>query len=184
MLAPGLLVAAPPLDDPNFARSLVLLIAHSEEGALGIVINHAVAVGTVGDLLEQLKLGDRESHREPIHVGGPVHQEMGWIVYRPAGADALDGESRLSEEVAVSPSRDVLAAIGRDDGPQRFDLYVGCAGWGPGQLEEEVRQGAWLPVALDAGIVFDVPTEERWQAAFTRAGVDPAGFMGHTRGQA
>jgi putative transcriptional regulator len=183
-LAPGFLVAAPPLVDPNFAHSLVLLIAHGEEGALGIVINHEVSVGTVGELLEQLALGDPAAHREPIHLGGPVHQEMGWIVYRPTSVDELEGESRLSSEVAVSPSREVLAAIGRDDGPQRFDVYVGCAGWGPGQLEEEVRQGAWLPVALDPAIVFDVPAGERWGAAFARAGVDPAGFMGHTRGQA
>lgn len=185
-LAPGFLVAAPPLGDPNFARSLVLLIAHGSDGALGLVINRDESIGTVGDLLAQLRLGDGVAHRDPIHVGGPVHPEMGWIVYRPTGDGELDGESRLSAEVAVSPSREVLAAIARDDGPERYAVYVGCAGWAPGQLEEELRAGAWLPVALDAAIIFDVPAAERWQAAFALAGVDPAGFMGSggPRGQA
>lgn len=183
-LAPGFLVAAPPLSDPNFCRSLVLLLAHSDEGALGIVINEVRAVGSVGDLLAQLDLPGQEEHRGPIHVGGPVHTEMGWIVFRPLETEPCDGEIRLSDEIAVTPSREVLAAIGAGTGPARFELYVGCAGWGPGQLEQEVRSGAWLPVALDPAIVFDIPVEERWQAAFDRAGVDPAGFMGTTRGQA
>ncbi|GAC1537694.1 MAG: YqgE/AlgH family protein [Polyangiales bacterium] len=184
-LAPGLLVAAPPLSDPNFVRSLVLLVAHGEEGALGIVINGAREVACVGDLLEQLGLVDDASkHRQPVRLGGPVQPEIGWIVYAPTKDAPLEGEIRLSDAVAVTQSRDVLASIGRDAGPTRFAAFLGYSGWAPGQLEEEIRQGAWLPVALDGDIVFDVPIPERWEAAFTLAGIAPAGFMSTKRGMA
>jgi putative transcriptional regulator len=182
-LAPGFLVAAPPLADPNFARSLVLLIAHNDEGALGIVINNEKAVGSVGELLEQLDLTkDRRVNPAPLRVGGPVAQEMGWIVFRPTGTEEQAGEIRLSEEVAVTPSREVLEAIAQDGGPSEYTIYLGHAGWAPGQLEQEVRVGAWLPVALDPKLVFDIAIEDRWEAAFERAGVDPAGFMSPQRG--
>jgi putative transcriptional regulator len=187
-LAPGLLVAAPPLADPNFERALVLLVAHGEEGALGLVINGEREVACIGDLLEQLGLSeDASQYRDPVRVGGPVQPEIGWIVYDPSGVGSREGEIRLSDTIAVTQSREVLASIGRRDGPPKYAAYLGYAGWAPGQLEEEIRQGAWLPVALDADIVFHVPVEKRWEQAFVRAGVSPVGFMaglGGKRGSA
>ncbi|MBK7395081.1 MAG: YqgE/AlgH family protein [Myxococcales bacterium] len=184
-LAPGFLIATPPLNDPNFERSLVLLVAHGEEGALGLVINGTKTVASVGDLLEQLGLEtDTAGRNDPVRLGGPVQPEIGWIVYRPS-AEAREGEIRLSDEVAVTQSREVLAAIGRHDGPEKYATYLGYAGWAPGQLEEEISHGSWLPTALlDEAIVFDVPVADRWQAAFDRAGVAPLGFMSTKRGSA
>jgi putative transcriptional regulator len=183
-LAPGLLVASPPLSDPNFVHALILLVAHGEEGALGIVVNGEKEIACVGDLLEQLGLADDASkHRQPVRLGGPVQPEIGWIVYQPSDGPR-EGEIRLSDRVAVTQSREVLASIGRDDGPRIYSAYLGYTGWAPGQLEEEIRQGAWLPLSLDAQIVFDVPVEKRWREAFTRAGVAPAGFMSTKRGMA
>ena len=183
-LAPGLLVASPPLNDPNFVHALILLVAHSEEGALGIVVNGEREVACVGDLLEQLGLAeDASKHRAPVRLGGPVQPEIGWIVYRP-WAEPREGEIRLSDGVAVTQSREVLASIGRDDGPEIYAAYLGYTGWAPGQLEEEIGQGSWLPVALDDQMVFDVPVEKRWKEAFARAGVAPAGFMSTKRGLA
>jgi putative transcriptional regulator len=185
-LAPGLLVAAPPLTDPNFAKSLVLLVAHGEEGALGIVINGDKEVASIGDLLEQLSLTDDGSqYPEAVRVGGPVQQEIGWIVYRPDVELPREGEIKLSDLVAVTQSREVLASIGRGQGPKVYAAYLGYSGWAPEQLEEEIRQGAWLPLDLDARIVFEVPVEQRWAAAFEKAGVLPAAFMStQTRGSA
>lgn len=184
-LAPGLLVAAPPLTDPNFAKSLVLLVAHGEEGALGIVINGDKEVASIGDLLEQLALTDDGSkHPEVVRVGGPVQQEIGWIVYHPKLDAPCEGEIKLSDAIAVTQSREVLASIGRGDGPSIYAAYLGYSGWAPGQLEEEIRQGAWLPVDLDEHIVFEVPVEKRWAAAFKLAGVLPAAFMSTKRGSA
>ena len=185
-LAPGLLVASPPLSDPNFTHALILLVAHGEEGALGIVVNNEREVACVGDLLEQLGLAeDASKHRQPVRPGGPVQPEIGWIVYRPqAGEDPREGEIRLSDGIAVTQSREVLASIGRMSGPAIFSAYLGYTGWAPGQLEEEIRQGSWLPVALDTAIVFDVPIANRWREAFALAGVAPAGFMSTKRGMA
>jgi putative transcriptional regulator len=184
-LAPGLLIAAPPLNDPNFLRALVLMIAHGEEGALGLVINGEREIACVGDLLEQLGITeDGRTHKEPVRVGGPVQPEIGWIVYQPIEGIEREGEIRLSSGVAVTQSREVLAAIGRHDGPPRFAAYLGYTGWAPGQLEEEIREGAWLPMALDDAMVFEVPIGERWAEAFKRAGVAPAGFMSGRRGSA
>lgn len=184
-LAPGLLIATPPLNDPNFLKALILLVAHGEEGALGLVVNHERAVARVGDLLEQLDLCDDGSkYPNPVRVGGPVQTELGWIVYRPRAGEPCEGEIKLSDTCAVTQSREVLASIGRGEGPDNFQTLLGYTGWAPGQLEEEIRQGSWLPTALDTSIVFDVAIEKRWEVAFERAGVTPAAMMSSKRGMA
>ena len=184
-LAPGLLIAAPPLNDPNFMKALILLVAHGDEGALGLVVNGERTVARVGDLLEQLELCDDGSkYPNPVRLGGPVQPELGWIVYRPRIEDPREGEIRLCESCAVTQSREVLASIGRGTGPDGFQALLGYTGWAPGQLEDEIRQGAWLPTALDTSIVFDAPIEKRWQLAFERAGVAPMAMMTSKRGMA
>lgn len=184
-LAPGLLIATPPLNDPNFVKALILLVAHGDEGALGLVVNGDRSVARVGDLLEQLDLcEDGSSYPQPVRVGGPVQTELGWIVYRPRADAPREGEIKLADSCAVTQSREVLASIGRGDGPDNFQTLLGYTGWAPGQLEEEIRHGSWLPMPLDTSIVFDVPIDKRWQAAFERAGVAPAAMMMSKRGMA
>ena len=184
-LAPGLLVATPPLHDPNFVHALVLMVAHGDEGALGLVVNGPRKIASVGDLLEQLSLCDDGSrYPEAVRLGGPVQTELGWIVYQPEADRPREGEIRLSDRCAVTQSREVLASIGRGEGPAGYQALLGYTGWAPGQLEDEIGQGAWLPMPLDASIVFDVPVEQRWQVAFEHAGVAPAGMMTTRRGQA
>lgn len=184
-LAPGLLVATPPLNDPNFVRALILMVAHGDEGALGLVVNGEREVARIGDLLEQLDLvEDGSKHPDPVRLGGPVQPELGWIVYAPSDTPR-EGEIKLSSSIAVTQSREVLASIGKSAGPARYAAYLGYTGWAPGQLEEEIRQGAWIPLPLDTSIVFDVPVEKRWQVAYERAGVAPAAMMtSRTRGSA
>jgi putative transcriptional regulator len=157
------------------------MIAHSDEGALGIVLTNSAKVATVGELLEQLELPCVGSHEQAVHVGGPVQVEIGWIIYRPNEQPA-EGEIKLSQGVAVTQSREVLSRIGRNEGPDVWNAYLGYSGWAPGQLEEEIRQGAWLPMDLHDIVVFDVPIAERWTRAYELAGVSPTGFMSTRRG--
>jgi putative transcriptional regulator len=175
-LAPGFLVAAPSLLDPNFRRTVVLLVDHRSEGSLGFVINRPAGVRLSG-MYEALGLPIGADRRvdAPVLVGGPVAPETGWLVFEhaPASSKAED-IVRVSADIAVSASRELLRTVVQHEGVVgRFSLVLGYAGWGPGQLDEEISQGAWIPVDLDANIVFDAPYEERWTAALRSLGIDP-----------
>jgi putative transcriptional regulator len=176
------LLATPSMRDPNFERAVILLVAHGDDGALGIVVNGNKPVACVGDLLEQLSLVDDASKfKDEVRLGGPVQPEIGWLVYRPSAEVAREGEIKLTDSVAVTQSREVLAAIGRSEGPAQYAAYLGYAGWAPGQLDEELRRGAWLPATIDASIVFDVAVDDRWKRAYALAGVTPAGLLASQR---
>ncbi len=176
-LAPGFLVAAPILRDPNFAGSVVLVVEHSEQGALGFVVNR-VANASLHKILGQLGVADIPVRREiSVMLGGPVSPQTGWIVFEAPNPEvAHDREDVLmvTESLGVSASKQFLVDAVRGDGPGRAMLVQGYAGWGPGQLEIELRQGAWIPVDLDARVIFDEPAERRWSAALGVLGIHPA----------
>jgi putative transcriptional regulator len=184
-LAPGLLVAAPPLADPNFDRSVVLLAAHGPEGAFGWVINGR-EVMTVGELLDRADVsGDAPSPLGQVRIGGPVAQEQVWLVYR--SEDRIEGvpeQFEVGPGVTASPSRRMLEAIAGGRGARSLLGLVGYAGWAPWQLENEIRAGAWLPTDADPEIVFDVPRIEIWQRAYERVGTTPMAFTTRTVGTA
>jgi putative transcriptional regulator len=175
-LAPGFLVAAPSLLDPNFKRAVVLLVDHRAEGSLGFVVNRPAQVG-LRTMIEQLGLSLHESHKveSPVLVGGPVNPHTGWIVFEQGTASATSEDVvRISDRLAVSASRELLEAMIRHEGPERMLLVLGYAGWGAGQLDAEIAQGAWIPVDFDERIVFDTPFEERWSSALRILGINPA----------
>ncbi len=178
-LAPGFLVAAPALRDPSFARSVVVLVEHGEEGSLGFVVNRPAPV-SFAQVSELLGLELTNGADTPVFVGGPVAPQSGWILFDPRGVEAaiLDDAVRVSEHLAVSASRRLLESIARGAGPERRLLALGYAGWGAGQLDGEFSRGVWVPVDLDDEIVFDVPAGDRWHAALTSAGIDPARMGG------
>lgn len=175
-LAPGFLVAAPSLREPPFERSVVLLVEHGTDGSLGFLVNRAASVSfsEVAALLG-LEAGPRVDET-PVFDGGPVAPESGWIVFDPKRADqaTLEDAVRVSDDVAVSASRELLESIAADGGPERRLLALGYAGWAAGQLDGELSRGVWIPVDLAPEIIFDVPPEERWNAALMSAGIDPA----------
>ncbi len=181
-LAPGLLLAAPALRDPNFEKSVVLLGRHDGAGALGWVIN-GKELGAVADLLRgsellpvDLVLPDLAGLALPARVGGPVAPATGWLVYRRTEV-ALPGELTVGPEVGVTGEALAFSALARGGGPVEFRLVLGCSGWGPGQLESEIRAGAWLPTALDADLVFDTFGDATWEDAYRRTiGSIPAAF--------
>lgn len=179
-LAPGFLVASPALRDPNFVRTVIVLVEHGDEGSLGFIVNQAAPV-SFEQVAELLGLeSDGEAAAPPVFTGGPVAPQSGWILFDPRGADdeALEDAVTVSDRLAVSASRSLLERIARGEGPERRLLALGYAGWATGQLDGEFTRGVWVPVDLDDEIVFDVAPEDRWHAALTSAGIDPARMSG------
>ena len=184
-MAPGLLVAAPPLGDPNFDRSVVLLAAHGPEGAFGWVINGRELM-SLSDLLVR---ADVTATPPDVHgvvrVGGPVSQEQIWLVYRIQDKfDSIEGQFDVGSHILATASRKVLEALG--DGHKHGNVVglAGYAGWAPSQLENEIRAGAWLPLEVEPAMIFDVPANEAWQYAFSLVGATPMSFTTRTVGLA
>ncbi len=177
-LARQLLIALPSLGDPNFAGSVVLICQHDDGGALGLVINRASDL-SLGDLLHQLELdcADDAFCERPVLAGGPVHGDRGFVLH--------DGEARwesslaVGENLSMTTSRDVLEALAAGHGPAHALVVLGCAGWGPGQLERELAEPAWLTVPASDGLLFDAPLERRWRGAAAALGVDLLALADH-----
>lgn len=178
-LAPGLLVAAPSLRCPFFNHTVVLLVEHDEDGALGFVINRPTDA-PVASMLDGLEIEDlaAELDRE-VWLGGPVAPETGWVLFDPTSGDSRNVEAvHLSPRIAVSASRAFLEQIANREGPERYAVILGYAGWGPGQLDDEIREGSWIWTEADPALVFDRVYEERWIGALDTLGIDPARVVG------
>ncbi|UBV42116.1 YqgE/AlgH family protein [Deinococcus taeanensis] len=162
------LVASPHLRGGVFEGAVILLLEHDAKGAMGLIVN-APMVQTVEDLM-----ADAAGQRDPAWLGGPVDPTLGWCLYPdPVG---LDGEIKLLPGLNVSSSLDVLRAVMASR--QRYMLVLGYAGWSGGQLAEEAREGAWVWVEQDTpALLWDVPAQERWQAALDRLGVQADRIM-------
>jgi putative transcriptional regulator len=181
-LAPGFLVAAPTLPDPNFSGSLVLLAEHHGEGALGFVVNRPAPIevaDVLGEVDEDLLRAARRAGRAtgPVLVGGPVSPERLWILHRPHPSVVEDGALQVGTGLSLGGSRHLLESVVRGPEPVPFLLLLGYAGWGPGQLEGEVGSGSWIPMELQDDLVFEVPLVARWETAVRRLGLEPGGFM-------
>ncbi|MGD9602006.1 MAG: YqgE/AlgH family protein [Gammaproteobacteria bacterium] len=167
------LIAMPALDDPNFSRTVTYVCAHNEEGAMGIVINRPLNI-ELGEVFAQMELesDDPGINACPVFQGGPVHRDRGFIIHRPARD--WGSTIRVTEDIAISTSREILAAISRGEGPPDMLIALGYAGWAAGQLEEEIARNAWLSGPADLEIIFKAPPEQRWARAAARLGVDLA----------
>ena len=165
------LIAMPTLQDPNFFHSVTYICEHSDEGAMGIMINRPLDIN-LGEVLGQMDISseiDTVNH-QPIFLGGPVQCERGFVIHKPHGE--WDTTLKVTAEIGVTSSRDILEAIAEGRGPSDALIALGYAGWGPGQLENEISQNAWLSVPADHRIVFETPFEKRWEAAAALSGVD------------
>ena len=180
-LANQLLVALPALGDPTFARSVTLVCQHDADGAMGVMVNRA-SEDTLGEVLRQMGIecDDKALRARPVLAGGPVHPERGFVLHD--GDGAWDSTLPITGALSVTTSRDVLEAIARGDGPANAIVALGCAGWGAGQLEQELVENSWLTVPADAELLFTLPLPLRWQASAGRLGVDlahMADYSGH-----
>lgn len=172
-LAPALLLSMPQLLDPNFARTVILLCKHSEEGAFGLVLNRPlVTTGTVMVDLNPPVSTDRELD---IWVGGPVEPQRSWILVGGGPEHAeVSGAMQIAEGVYLSASPNLLRRLLEPDPPANARLVVGYSGWSPGQLDRELAESSWLLSDVDADLVFNTPPERMWEAAIRRLGADPA----------
>lgn len=180
-LAPGFLIASPPLGDPNFDRTVVLLAVHGESGALGFVVNRHAPL-TVGELLAFAGYtADKKVAPAHVFVGGPVQPSSGWILGVDLEVESPAEMIRVGDRLQITSSKEAFDALAKDTlerGPSAPDpkkrlVLLGYSGWAPGQLEGEIAAGAWLPVPLDEGIVFDVELEKRWERAYALLGLTP-----------
>lgn len=165
------LIAMPSLADPNFSRTVTYICVHNEEGAMGIVVNRPLEFA-LGEVFAQMDLvsDDPAVLARPVYQGGPVHTDRGFVLHRPASS--WGSTIAVTPQLAVSTSRDILAAIAAGSGPTDTLVALGYAGWGAGQLEQEMAENAWLSGPADLEILFHTPPAARWSDAARLIGVD------------
>ena len=172
-----LLVAMPQMLDPRFAKSVIYMCAHTEDGAMGLVVNKPMDKISFPDLLEQLGLEPPARDRElRVHFGGPVESGRGFVLHT---ADYVqDATMVIDERVAVTATTDILKDIADGQGPRNSIFALGYAGWGPGQLDGEIQANGWLSVLPDDGLVFASDPEAAWDAALAKIGVTASMLSG------
>ena len=169
-LTHNFLIAMPNMVDPNFNGTLTYICDHGEQGALGVVINRPIELD-LSTLFEQIGLPLPERlHRQTVYFGGPVQTERGFVLHTPP--QTFTSTITVNESLSLTTSKDVLEAVSQGAGPNKFMVSLGYAGWEPGQLEEEMKRNAWLSVAADPQVIFDLEPGERLHAAMRLLGID------------
>ncbi len=167
-----LLVAMPGMPDTRFAKTVIYMCAHNAEGAMGLVVNRSLDALSFPDLLDQLDI-DTSAMTEhvDVHFGGPVETGRGFVLHSP---DYLqEGTMVVADGIALTATVEILKAIAAGKGPRRHLLALGYAGWGPGQLDSEIKANGWLSVGADDGLVFDADLNTKWDRAMGKLGIDP-----------
>ena len=169
------LLAMPGMADPRFERAVIAMCVHDENGAIGIGIGHKRAGITFRRLLRQLDIEPGEAPDYAVHHGGPVEPGRGFILHSEdwGGQDTLNVTGPNGPLFAMTGTIDVLRAIAENRGPRQWVAALGYAGWGEGQLDEEMTRHGWFAANAEAKILFETPTDERWAAAFQAEGIDP-----------
>jgi putative transcriptional regulator len=183
-LAGRLLVAMPGIGDPRFERAVIYMCAHDDDHAMGLTLNRPVDGLTIPDLLARLEIAASENMApDPVLLGGPVEKDRGFVLHTDDYASP-QGTMSVTEGVSLTPTREVLEAMAsHNQRPRRSLLALGYAGWGPGQLEREVRENVWLICEPDEELIFDGDHEHKWSRALFTLGVD-AGSLSAQAGRA
>jgi putative transcriptional regulator len=165
------IIAMPTLADPNFFHTVTYLCQHNEEGALGIVINRPTQM-KLGDIFQQMNIPVTiaAASETPVFAGGPVQQERGFVLH--TAGSRWDATMFISDAISLTTSRDIIEAIAIGKGPEQYLVALGYAGWGEGQLEQEILANAWLNTPYGHQVLFDTPVSLRWQAAAGQIGID------------
>ncbi len=170
-LTGNLLIAMPSMRDPRFARTVVYLCAHNEDGAMGLVVNRLVGAITFPDLLSQLQIeSGPEAEKIRVHFGGPVESGRGFVLH--SGEYAQEGTLQVNDDVALTATIDILRDIAAGGGPRQRLMALGYAGWGPGQLDLEIQHNGWLHAGPEEALVFDDDLDSKWERAIATLGID------------
>ena len=176
------LMAMPALADPNFYQSVVCLSEHNPKGAMGLVITRVHPEVNAKMIFDELGIpATAGAEKISVHIGGPVHLNEIFVLH---GAPFIwEGSMMVTADLALSNSRDILEAIATGSGPRAFIIALGCAGWGPGQLESEIRSNSWINGPYTETILFEMEVDRRWEAAMQGIGIDPT-LLSDTAGHA
>jgi putative transcriptional regulator len=180
-LAGNLLIAMPQMEDPRFAGAVIFLCAHNAEGAMGLVVNKALEGIQLSQVLEQLDIaGEGTATTQPVLFGGPVETTRGFVLH---STDFLRESSLVvGDNIAVTSTLEILQAIADGKGPERNLFALGYAGWGPGQLDQEIQANGWLHAPASPELVFARDLDRTWGAAIAKLGFHPSmlsGSAGH-----
>ena len=180
-LTKQLLIAMPSMEDPNFSRTVTIICEHNQDGAMGIVVNQPTTL-FINELFSnfdgnepatidaQDSSANNANHKELVYVGGPMQIDTGFILHD--SDQQWESTHIIDNDLSLTTSEDILIAIAGGKGPGKFLIALGYAGWGAGQLEQEISDNVWLTVPYEADIVFETPIDQRWQSAATKLGID------------
>lgn len=171
-----LLVALPGMPDPRFEKSVILMCAHSDQGAMGIIVNKPFEGLSFRDLVERLDVKvTADTPDPPILFGGPVGTGQGFVLH---SSEFGNGEATMpvTSEISLTATIEILRAIAEGRGPQKALFALGYAGWGPGQIENELMSNGWIPCDVQKDILFDLDCALKWQAALGSIGADISGL--------
>ncbi len=172
-LSGKLLVAMPGMGDPRFEKSVIFVCAHSDDGAMGLVVNKPAPEVRFADLLDQLNITQRANGADiRVHFGGPVEHGRGFVLHS-ADYSANGTTLQVDDRIGMTGTLDILEDIARGMGPARSILALGYAGWGPGQLESEILQNGWLTCDAPLDLVFSPDNGAKWEGALRTLGIDP-----------
>lgn len=172
-LAAHLLIATPEMGDPRFERVVIYLCAHTPEGAMGLIVNKPAPDVDFTDLLDQLGIEhgqDAETIR--VRFGGPVELGRGFVLHSTDHPE-MRGTMQIDDDIAMSATTEILESIAGGHGPAQSLFALGYAGWGPGQLDEEIARNAWLVAEAPRDIIFDSDDDSKWTRALATLGIDP-----------
>lgn len=173
-LSGNFLISTPQMPDPRFQEQVIILCAHNEDGAMGLVINNPNRNISLRDVLEGANIPAPEGELPPVYMGGPVELESGFILYSPDYS--ITNSLEVTPEIFLSRDSRLLYDIACGRGPAKYLFMLGYAGWGPGQLESELVDNSWLTVPGNHDILFKTPDELKWKLAAHSFGIDIASF--------
>ena len=166
------LIAMPTLHDPFFRRTVTYICEHSSQGAMGLIINNPIDIN-VGELLSKIDIDTsdiQDSYPNTVYSGGPVQTDRGFVLHSPQSG--WNSSLKLSDQIMVTTSKDILEAIATNNSPEKFMITLGYSGWTAGQLEEELAQNSWLTIPADPELLFNTPAHLRWEKAAEKLGID------------
>ena len=177
---PSILVSMPNLNDPFFQKSVIMLCDYTPETAFGMVINRPSMLQVKDILLDQQGFAGNLSH--PILVGGPVQPELLWAIHTPDFSD--DSTTKVDPQIYMSSVQEVLKGLSVGEGPAKYHLGSGYAGWGPGQLDNEISEGSWWVADINSNLILDMPYDKRWEWTLRSIGINPQTTSFFTTGEA